>query len=1363
MRSVAYDDAEEDSKYISGCVQQRQAYDAAFHYICDYITKHIIEDGSVLRMTTVREVYLQYIQLNSPEFYNPQHTMQKLKEKISRHFGSSVQFWQPNVKSELIYSSEVSAGAAIEAAFESATSESQLLEDAAMILRRHILQTHKTSQDMPWPPSAHYLKSNTVLPPTTVMDFISRMITGKPSSEASHCASRVVTSVSEDICAATTCGKWKQAKHLLLAMTVRHLTGSAQLITMLHRLGHCSSYTQVLDLENAMAVQAANKDTILPANISVESNKFSHCCFDNFDLLEETPSGAGTTHTTHGIIIQELSHDVNSSELATESVPKSKQKVKVIVDALPPFFCPKHVEPSLPNELQTNDHTVQTAEPFTLSAAEQAWTVCRSQFNSTFTVPEWSGWISATTNLPKTDSQSVVGFLPPIMFPITEYSTVHQCIVMAVKASEKLHQKYTFITMDLAAAKIALDITWHDPDRFCNVIIQLGGFHIMCSYLGALGKMMSGSGFEDIVIQAGVCAGGAIDKVMAGRHFNRAVRVHQLMLEATERLLLEAFLIYSSSYHQFPKEVEALASAPSHSTLEEVTDCAEFDTFVTEFNRFREEVQGGKFGSTAKFWVTYMNSVWHLMHFQRAIKENDFGLYVSSMFNMCSLLFAADHLNYARYLSQQCVQLKHMSVTHPGAVELLCDNGFSVSRSSVPSCRNAIDVTIEQTINRSAKTAGGIIGFSQNASAYYRWCVTRHTRAQYVAATMDRTDLDTGSSDDHKSLQLSRMKGTEAAVQKVLDAFTQFTSPFNVSSNDSSALFCLSSGQAAPTNVACDLLGYVSAGEQAAAHFINSRLHLKTVKFHDPIKRHNLMTFKSMAVQKQLSTSQKKTVELKAERNLLGRLLFLSQANEISLPKLFEYPLGPIPWAIATADGGMVKTNKAQLMHHLESLAPPSDNSTIPLMDAVHIVDGNALLQACTHLPETFEEFAAQAFGCLPKSNEIHFVTDSYVAGSIKQCERTRRGQSTAFCIGGPKTKLPRDLKAFLHNSDNKRQLIKLLLSEWSKYIGRLQGRTLYFVDEVDCWKLTSDGHTLDCVLIRELCSDHEEADTRVILHCHHASRTSEQTTPIIVRSPDTDVLILLLSYASSVTQPLYFDTGCGNKRRLADVNAVAKALGPDLCAALPAYHAFSGCDYTSAFVRKGKVKPFQILQRHPNFITAFKGLGTAASINTQQLPPLEQFVCAMYGRPLCSDVNKLRYMLFETRYDVNAANKSFDIPNGVDLCLLPPCRRSLEVHIMRSNYVAYMWRNAHVPHLQLPTAVGNGWMEAVDGFITVQWTKGELLPEQLVDVLANNTAPNATNSDEDTCPLEEVEEDYELDNIIDVVFDDDDDGESTD
>jgi len=104
--------------------------------------------------------------------------------------------------------------------------------------------------------------------------------------------------------------------------------------------------------------------------------------------------------------------------------------------------------------------------------------------------------------------------------------------------------------MDLAAAKMAYDIIWDSGDKFSNVILNLGPFHVMCSFMGALGKMMTSSGFEDILIESGLCASGSIHQIMSGKHYNRAVRVHSTMLDALQRLLLEAFkvslLVWSS-------------------------------------------------------------------------------------------------------------------------------------------------------------------------------------------------------------------------------------------------------------------------------------------------------------------------------------------------------------------------------------------------------------------------------------------------------------------------------------------------------------------------------------------------------------------------------------------------------------------------------------------------------------------------------------------------------------------------------------------------------------------------------------------------------------------------------------------------
>ena len=102
----------------------------------------------------------------------------------------------------------------------------------------------------------------------------------------------------------------------------------------------------------------------------------------------------------------------------------------------------------------------------------------------------------------------------------------------------------------------------------------------------------------------------------------------------------------------------------------------------------------------------------------------------------------------------------------------------------------------------------------------------------------------------------------------------------------------------------------------------------------------------------------------------------LSQDNDISLHKLFQYPLAPIPWSMVTSDGRMVKTNKAQLMHHLEAKSTPCSPSSVE--SCTYVVDGNAVIHSYVSLLVIFAELALQIFHYLPKSKEVHFVTDSY-------------------------------------------------------------------------------------------------------------------------------------------------------------------------------------------------------------------------------------------------------------------------------------------------------------------------------------------------------------------------------------------------
>ena len=102
-----------------------------------------------------------------------------------------------------------------------------------------------------------------------------------------------------------------------------------------------------------------------------------------------------------------------------------------------------------------------------------------------------------------------------------------------------------------------------------------------------------------------------------------------------------------------------------------------------------------------------------------------------------------------------------------------------------------------------------------------------HT-AIYSTSVMDREDMDTEIYDVHKSLQPSRLEVGEVALNNLLDAFKDFTNPFNLTTNVSKSLYCLNSGQSASDKVSYDLLAYIGAGKDAAEQCIATRLTQKT-------------------------------------------------------------------------------------------------------------------------------------------------------------------------------------------------------------------------------------------------------------------------------------------------------------------------------------------------------------------------------------------------------------------------------------------------------------------------------------------------------------------------------------------------------
>jgi hypothetical protein len=196
-----------------------------------------------------------------------------------------------------------------------------------------------------------------------------------------------------------------------------------------------------------------------------------------------------------------------------------------------------------------------------------------------------------------------------------------------------------------------------------------------------------------------------------------------------------------------------------------------------------------------------------------------------------------------------------------------------------------------------------------------------------------------------------------------------------------------------------------------------------------------------------------------------------------------------------------------------------------------------------------------------------------------------------------------------------------------------------------------------------------------MLLHAIHADKVFAEfgvKGRIIIKSPDTDVLVLCVHYFSKLqhTQELWFQTGTvsstKDRRRYIPVQENCSTLSPVFTNILPAAHAVTGCDTTSLLFSIGKQSVFKVLKENPE---NFKDLSNLADCDVDvSVTGARRLVIKLYdsrGKIKAEDENlkKLRTRL--------ATVKS--------ACLdkLPPCEATFKQHVLRASLQTYVWYRA--------------------------------------------------------------------------------------
>ena len=358
--------------------------------------------------------------------------------------------------------------------------------------------------------------------------------------------------------------------------------------------------------------------------------------------------------------------------------------------------------------------------------------------------------------------------------------------------------------------------------------------------------------------------------------------------------------------------------------------------------------------------------------------------------------------------------------------------------------------------------------------------------------------------------------------------------------------------------------------------FVNERLTEGKLSVWDKMSKKKLKTFKSANAMAEIRIGDK-LVKIKEERGLLQRFIVISRSRpELDLKECIgAFEFGVVPLSLFASDGSLLLAyDKASILHRLEKLGTTqevqadrngatgselSDNQVmqVPLQVAgtavehthvdragesssyrLIITDGMAVVNSVTKTEQmkTCQNFADVFLQIIcnmaAQYDEVRLVFYRYIKASLKEQMRTKRtkGKSTYYHVKDNTLIQNISLKDFLSDIRTKRELTEYLADKVLHHSKSSNNRLKKLM--VTSGTQTKGNVDIPCSL---LTHSQEEADTLLLLHALNVSSDAD----LVVSSPDTYVLVLLVYMYSSLPICTTFLTGKGRLKRNISVQSI--------------------------------------------------------------------------------------------------------------------------------------------------------------------------------------------------------------------------------
>ena len=175
------------------------------------------------------------------------------------------------------------------------------------------------------------------------------------------------------------------------------------------------------------------------------------------------------------------------------------------------------------------------------------------------------------------------------------------------------------------------------------MVVRLGGFHLLMSYLGSMGHIMTGSGLG--TLWETVYAKGSVVHMLSGHAFSRSLRAHIL----TSAALISVLMVTPGSSDSIDKDLLESIYRCILNQEQSAAELIESQCIEDLFQVISQLLdQAANDNRTGKLWVQYIRQVNLIRHFIRAERTGDWELHLYCVRQMIPHFHAAGQFPYAK-------------------------------------------------------------------------------------------------------------------------------------------------------------------------------------------------------------------------------------------------------------------------------------------------------------------------------------------------------------------------------------------------------------------------------------------------------------------------------------------------------------------------------------------------------------------------------------------------------------------------------------------------------------------------------------------------------------------------------------------